>query len=144
MAKIKEIVDNASTIAGSQGGIGSFLYGFREDFNSKRQTAEYPMLMFQKFINSNSIINYTSANIKHQRWSIVLFMTAKYTQGDIYEQIQETMQDEMEEFLETFLLTDNYNIDGDVAISYFYQFDNHNNCGVRYEFTLATQECFGN
>lgn len=144
MAKIKEIVDNARTIATANANINGFVYGFREDFNAQRDNSNFPMLMFQKFINGNSIVNYKKDQLKPQRWNVVLFMTHNRLQTENIEEKQELMQDYIEEFLEAFLDTSNYFIDGDIAISYFERFESDNHCGVRYEFTLATQECFGN
>jgi hypothetical protein len=144
MATIKEIRDNASSIATANPNINGFLFGFQEDFNNQRSTLSYPLLMFQKFTSGNSMVNYKKEQAKDQRWQVVLFMSHKLVAGEDIEEKQEEMQAYMEEFLEAFLSTNGYHLASDVAPQYYERFMNNADVGVRYEFTLATQDCFGN
>ena len=143
MAKIKEIVDNARTLATAQGNIASFLYGYREDFNEQRDPTAFPLLMLQKFIDGNSIDEWKVGQGKNQTWNVTLFMVDSYAQGDNIEAIQETMQDTIEEFMESFVASYQSRTVS-VAISYIDRFDDDNRCGVRYQFNIIQNECFGN
>lgn len=145
MTKIKEIVDRADSVATANVNINGFVYGFREDFNAQRDPSKFPLLMFQKFIDGNNILEWKKGQGKEQRWRVVLFMAWKRKQDENIEEKQQEMQDYIEEFMESFIdRSQAYFVDGDVQISYFERFDNNNDVGVRYEFTLRTVECFGN
>ncbi len=143
MATIKDIQDTADSIATANVNIADFIYGFQEDFNSKRDKV-YPLLLFQKFTLGNSMIDYKKGQVKDQRFQVVLFMTHKHLAADDVTEKQEEMQSIMEEFVESFLDTTGFHLASEIAVQYFERFMNNDHDGVRYEFTLATQDCFGN
>ena len=143
MATIKEIRDTASSIATANVNIADFIFGFQEDFNAKRDKV-YPMLLFQKFTLGNNLINYKKGQLKDQRWQIVLFMSHNLVAGEDIAEKQTLMQSHMEEFVESFLDTTGFHIASDIVTQYYERFMNNSDVGVRYEFTLATQDCFGN
>ena len=143
MATIKEIRDTASSIATANVNIADFIFGFQEDFNAKRDKV-YPLLLFQKFTLGNSLNDYKPTQVKDQRYQVVLFMSHNFVAGEDIEEKQDLMQSHMEEFMESFLDTNGFNLASNIATRPYEKFMNNSDVGMRYEFTLATQDCFGN